>query len=138
MTKYLLDTNILIHFSNGKYNVYDKLKQVGFDNCFVSEITLAEMKIGDEISLSKNIKPKVSAEVLCDFFTILPITNVIDMFAKEKARLRKNGTPMHDNFDLLIACTSVVNGLVMVTENRKDFQNVSGIVIENWIDRGND
>jgi tRNA(fMet)-specific endonuclease VapC len=42
---------------------------------------------------------------------------------------------MDNNFDLLIACTSVVNGMVMVTENVKDFKNIKGIQIENWIER---
>ena len=46
------------------------------------------------------------------------------MFASEKARLRLAGTPMEDNFDLLI---------VMVTENLKDFKNISNIRLENWI-----
>ncbi|MBS7364759.1 MAG: type II toxin-antitoxin system VapC family toxin, partial [Paludibacteraceae bacterium] len=65
----------------------------------------------------------------------LPISNVIDMYAEEKARLRQNGTPIYDDFDLLIACTSVVNGMIMVTENLKDFKNIKGISIENWIVR---
>ena len=46
------------------------------------------------------------------------------MFASEKARLRLAGTPMEDNFDLLIGCTSVIHRMVMVTENLKDFKNI--------------
>ena len=51
----------------------------------------------------------------------------------EKARLRLAGTPMEDNFDLLIGCTSVIHRMVMVTENLKDFKNISNIRLENWI-----
>ena len=55
------------------------------------------------------------------------------MFASEKARLRLAGTPMEYNFDLLIGCTSVIHRMVMVTENLKDFKNISNIRLENWI-----
>ena len=55
------------------------------------------------------------------------------MFASEKARLRLAGTPMEANFDLLIGCTSVIHRMVMVTENLKDFKNISNIRLENWI-----
>ena len=66
---------------------------------------------------------------------ILPITDAIDMAAKEKIRLRLSGTPADDNFDLLIACTAIANNLVMVTENTKDFKNFDNIKLENWIVR---
>ena len=66
---------------------------------------------------------------------ILPIIDVLDLFASEKARLRLAGTPADDNFDLLIGCTSVYYGLTMVTENAKDFKNIENIKIENWIRR---
>lgn len=63
----------------------------------------------------------------------LPVVDSFDMFASEKARLRLAGTPMEDNFDLLIGCTSVIHRMVMVTENLKDFKNISNIRLENWI-----
>ena len=67
--------------------------------------------------------------------TNICIVDAFDMFASEKARLRFAGTPMEDNFDLLIGCTSVIYRLVMVTENLKDFKNISNIRLENWIRR---
>lgn len=66
---------------------------------------------------------------------ILPISNAIDLYASEKARLRLAGTPADDDFDLLIGCTAIVNDLIMVTENIKDFKNFSNIKLENWIKR---
>lgn len=36
---------------------------------------------------------------------------------------------------LLIGCTAVVNDMVMVTENMKHFKNLTGIQLENWIER---
>ena len=48
MKKYLLDTNICAYFLNGKFNLKDKIDSVGFENSFVSEITIAELKYGVE------------------------------------------------------------------------------------------
>jgi tRNA(fMet)-specific endonuclease VapC len=35
----------------------------------------------------------------------------------------------------LIGCTAIENGLIMVTENINEFERISDIKIENWIDR---
>jgi tRNA(fMet)-specific endonuclease VapC len=40
---------------------------------------------------------------------------------------------MNDEFDLLIACTAIENRLILVTDNTKDFKNIEGLKIENWI-----
>jgi tRNA(fMet)-specific endonuclease VapC len=42
---------------------------------------------------------------------------------------------MISDFDLLIGCTAVDKGLIMVTENRKEFERISGIHLENWVMR---
>ena len=65
-------------------------------------------------------------------FTIIPIFNSLDIYAKEKARLRKAGNPL-DDFDLLIGATAISNNLVLVTRNVTDFERLEGIEIENWI-----
>jgi tRNA(fMet)-specific endonuclease VapC len=38
-----------------------------------------------------------------------------------------------DDFDLLIGCTAVTEGMMLVTENVKDFKNIKDIRIENWV-----
>lgn len=131
--KYLLDTNICIHFFRGKFNLIEKLEEVGLTNCALSEITLAELIFGAENSLSpqknRDIVEKFSSKV-----TVLPIYDVINFYAKEKVRLRKSGTMISD-FDLLIGCTAVHNELIMITENQREFERISNIKIENWIER---
>ncbi len=42
---YLLDTNMVIFLFKGRYQINQKIKQVGLENCFISEITLAELKL---------------------------------------------------------------------------------------------
>jgi tRNA(fMet)-specific endonuclease VapC len=53
------------------------------------------------------------------------------LYAKEKARLRKAGTPI-DDFDLLIGVTSVAHNMIMVTNNTKEFKRINGIDLEDW------
>jgi tRNA(fMet)-specific endonuclease VapC len=42
---------------------------------------------------------------------------------------------MISDFDLLIGCTAVEKDLIMVTENVREFERISNIKIENWIQR---
>lgn len=55
----------------------------------------------------------------------------IDIFAREKVRLRKEGNLIPD-FDLIIGCSAVANNMTMVTNNVKHLERVKGIKIENW------
>ena len=48
--KYLLDSNICIHFFRGKFGIIDKLKTIELKSCAISEITLAELVFGAENS----------------------------------------------------------------------------------------
>lgn len=45
---YLLDTNICIYFLKGRFGLVEKMDKIGFDNLFISEITVAELKFGAE------------------------------------------------------------------------------------------
>lgn len=131
--KYLLDTNICIHFLRGKFSLLEKFQEVGIENCTISEITLAELVFGAENS-SNPKKNHELIENLTNQMTILPIFNAIYLYGKEKARLRLKGQMISD-FDLLIGCTAVEKDLIMVTENLKEFERISGIQIENWAKR---
>lgn len=103
--KYLLDTNVCIHFFRGRFNLIDKIEAVGIRQCSISEITLAELVLCAENSDN----PKKNIDIVDKFasqFTILPIFEAISKYGKEKARLRKSGIMISD-FDLLIGCTAM-------------------------------
>lgn len=131
--KYLLDTNICIHFFRGRFNLIDKIEKVGLRNCAISEITLAELVFGAENSLNPEKNHKI-IEKFTDQVTILPILDSIYKYGKEKSRLRKSGIKISD-FDLLIGCTSTEYDLIMVTENVREFERITDIKIQNWIKR---
>jgi len=86
--KYLLDTDICIFLLKDKYNLVDYVESVGLEKCYVSEITVAELKFGSENS-SNPVKNRKIINQFLEKFTILPIYNSLDIYAKEKARLRK-------------------------------------------------
>ena len=119
---YLLDTSICVFFLRGKLNLDLLLKEKGLENCFISEITVFELKYGAENSLN----PKEANKTVDDFInglSIIPIFNCVKKYAEIKVRLRKNGTPMHDEFDLLIGVSALEYQLVLVTDNVKDFRH---------------
>ena len=132
--KYLLDTCICVYWLRDKYNVKDRVNSVGLENCYISEITVAELKFGREYGKLKG-GPKYKDQRLDEFFTainVIPVSPFFDKYAEEKARLTIAGTPTGD-FDLLIGCTAVAKKMVMVTQNIKDFENIGHIKLENWI-----
>ncbi|MBX2930742.1 MAG: PIN domain-containing protein [Chitinophagaceae bacterium] len=84
MKKYLLDTSICIYFIKGLFDLHQKIKAVGEENCFLSEVTIAELKYGIENSIQKE-KNRKNIEAFITNFDILPIFPVLDIYAKEKA-----------------------------------------------------
>ena len=108
----------------------DRLDEVGFDRCAISEITYAELLYGVEKSEHQSRNLKTLKLFMLDL-QILTISTSIVLFAKEKARLKRIGQPV-DNFDLLIGATAIHHNLVLVTNNTKHFQRLHGIKLEDW------
>src|SRR5699024_10824469 len=93
-------------------------------------MNVAEMKFGVENSSKK----KQNREKLKEFQSLLdivPIFPSLDIYAKEKSRLRRKGQIV-DDFDLLIGATSIFNNLCLVTRNVKHFERLDEINIEDW------
>ena len=136
MRQFLLDTNICVHLLKNEYGVKEKIVEVGTKSCYLSEITIAELLYGIENSAAVKRQQNIeSFNSLRSLFLdrTLPISNVLDEYARQKAALRRVGRPIGE-FDLLIGSTAIVHGLKLVTRNTKDFQNLDGIQLENWID----
>ena len=132
--QYLLDTNICVCFLRGKFNLDDSIKEKGLENCFISEITVIELRYGAENS-DDPVESHKSVDIFLNGLSIIPMFGSIRRYAKEKVRLRKSGKPIHDEFDLLIGVTAIENKLTLVTDNLKDFERLDGIKIENWFKR---
>ena len=96
----------------------------------MSEITIAELKYGVEKSTHKE-KNKKTLEIFQSKFEVIPIFPALDIYAKEKARLKIKGKIL-DDFDLLIGSTAIFNNLTLVTKNISDFDRLEDINIEDW------
>ncbi len=130
MKNYLLDTNICIYFLKGRYGLDEKFAEVGEEQCAISEITVAELKYGVANSKTPHtLRPVVEAFI--PKFAVVPIFGALDVYAVEKARLRKLGL-LVDDFDLLIGATAIAHDLVMVTANVQHLGRLQNIRLENW------
>lgn len=130
MTKYLLDTDICVFYLKDQYKIAEKIKSCGPGNCFVSEITIAELLFGAHNSGQYEDRQEDHLKVL-SVAVLQRILPSIDLFGKEKSRLRKAGTPIPE-FDLLIGTTAVYHQLTLVTNNTKHMSRLAGITLENW------
>lgn len=133
MKRYLLDTNICIYFLRNRFDIDKRIATVGWNNCCISEITVAELLYGAERSndVEKNVR---LVEEFCNCIDTIPIKEVLTVYARQKVILRKKGTPI-DDLDLFIGATAVAYQYIMVTENIRHLDRLDGIQIENWVKR---
>ncbi len=57
-----------------------------------------------------------------------------EIYGRIKYALRKKGKPV-DEFDMVIASHAVSEGLTVVTDNLKHFENMPDVRVVNWIER---
>jgi tRNA(fMet)-specific endonuclease VapC len=132
--QYLLDTSICVFFLRGHLKFDDIIREKGLDNCFISELTVFELTYGAQNSQNPK-KAQIAVDKFVKGLTVIPIYGIVKEYAETKVNLRKNGTPLHDEFDLIIGVTALANDLTLVTDNTKDFRHIKGLNIENWFER---
>ncbi len=129
MKKYLIDSDILIYFLKGKQEVVEKLSHIPMDDLYISRINYTELIYGayNSSKIDQNLK---IIEPFLDNFKILEFTQTSSLiFAKEKARLKKNGNIIAD-MDLMIASIAIDNNCVLMTNNIKHFDRVQNLELE--------
>jgi tRNA(fMet)-specific endonuclease VapC len=106
MTEYIVDTDTCISCLREQHDIAKKIDNIGTWNCRISQITLAELRYGAECSVFSDRRHREIDE-FCEYISVVPINNsVIDIYALQKARLRKRGLLIPD-FDLLIGATAM-------------------------------
>lgn len=131
MLKYMLDTNIVIYtIKNRPPAVRELFKQHDGQMC-ISTITLGELIYGAE----KSAQPEKNLEVIESMVArldVLPFANQdAAHFGQVKAELAAKGTPIGP-YDTMIAGHARSQGMILVTNNTKEFERVSGLRLENW------
>lgn len=113
---YLVDSNIIIHtaantgFSSSVIQKLGKLLDEEFEISIILKIEV----------LSRNNK----LEAYLSLATIIPLTDDIVKSTIDIRRKHKIKLP-----DAIIAATSIVNKLILLTHNTKDFNNIKGLTM---------
>ena len=137
MSRYLLDTNICIHLMKGDFDLDNKVEQVGLRNCFISELTIAELLYG--VANSAPDRQASNRQKLEQFLRLFPktrrlvLSDVLETYAAQKAHLKRIGR-LQGEFDMLIGSTAAAHGLTLVTRNTRHFADLTNLPLENWID----
>lgn len=130
MKGYLLDTDIVVFLFRNKKGIAKRLASIAPENVYISEVTVAELEYGNYCG-GRYEENKVLLNNFLSCINVIPFSQAISLYAKERYRLKSIGMGIED-FDLLIGCTSVTNNLTMVTNNVKHYSRIEGIKIENW------
>ena len=107
-----------------------KIALAGINNCYLSEITVAELYYGAENSNNPQ-KTMRQTEEFVSLFRIVPFGKSLHSFGREKAHLTSIGRKI-ENFDMAIGATPLRHKMVMVTDNVDHLERIRDIEIENW------
>jgi tRNA(fMet)-specific endonuclease VapC len=100
--------------------------------CCISAVTAIELLYGAYNAPDKYREQELAkARLLIDYYTIVGIEEIPELFCSEKIRLEKAGNIIED-FDLMIGTTGVTGNLIVVTHNIKHFNRIEGIEYEDW------
>lgn len=132
MLKYLLDTNIVIYVIKRRPIEVLNTFNTNASRMAISVVTLAELLHGAEKS-SQPASNLAVVEDFCSRLDVLPYTaKAAQHYGSIRASLERIGQPIGVN-DLHIAAHARSEGLVLVTNNEKEFSRVPALQIENWI-----
>ena len=132
MIKYMLDTNIVIYIIKRKpVEVLGTFNKHAGQLC-ISTITMAELHHGAE----KSDRVEQNLMVIEDFISRLEVldyqSSASAHYGSVGAELERAGNTIGVN-DLHIAGHARSEGLILVTNNEREFKRVPGLRIENWV-----
>jgi tRNA(fMet)-specific endonuclease VapC len=127
--RYLLDTNAVIALLRGHDGVLARLRAHAPVDFGLSVVVLHELVYG----AAHSARPKANlARVDALRFDRLPLTERDAAEAGHiRAALAQKGMPI-GAYDLLIAGQARARGLAVVTRNRREFDRVDGLTVEDW------
>ncbi len=130
--RYLLDTNICIYIQRQRPpEVLAHFQKLKPGDAVISVITWGELLYGAEKSQHRG---KV-LQLLQEFAVLVPVMPVPEStghtYGAIRAALEAKGEPIGNN-DLWIAAHAKAAGLVLVTNNEREFVRVPGLKVKNW------
>ncbi|HTF84416.1 MAG TPA: tRNA(fMet)-specific endonuclease VapC [Cellvibrio sp.] len=132
MLKYMLDTNIVIYVIKRRPLEVRETFNRHAGQLSISAITLAELLHGAE----KSAKPEHNLRQVEEFVSRLEVLEygikAAAHYGDIRADLERKGTPIGVN-DLHIAGHARSEGLILVTNNLREFERVEALRLENWL-----
>lgn len=130
--RYLLDTNACVDYLTGRYpSVAARLRALGSSDVCLSSVVVAELRYGAD----KSAHVRRNHRMLDTLMDKIPCQAFDDAaaaaYGKVRSDLERRGRPIGSN-DMLIAAHALSLGLVLVTDNVREFGRVKGLSLENW------
>lgn len=130
--RYLLDTNICIYIVNDRPAAVRKRFALAVaGDVGMSTVTCGELVWGAHVSA----KPQHNLQQLRAFARLVPTLDLpaaaAEHYGEIRAALQKKGAQIGPN-DLWIAAHARAAGLVLVSNNEREFRRVAGLKVENW------
>ena len=132
MLAYMLDTNICIHvMKNYPENLRERFNALAEQLC-ISSITLGELHYGAEKS-ARRAHNLTAIENFVARLDVLPFAEkAAAHYGQVRAELERAGTPCRPH-DMQIGGHARSEGLIVVTNNPREFIRMPGVRVENWI-----
>jgi tRNA(fMet)-specific endonuclease VapC len=131
MLKYLLDTNIVIYTMKNRPQQVKRRFEQHDGRMGISSVTLGELVFGAEHSqqVERNL---ADIEAMAARLEVLPFDNKAAYhFGQIRAALYRTGQPIGP-YDMMIAGQARAAGLILATNNVKEFERVPGLLLEDW------
>jgi tRNA(fMet)-specific endonuclease VapC len=131
--RYLLDTNICIYIRQKRPpGILRRFRSLRPGEAVLSAITYGELRYGAE----KSRERERALEILADLITLIPVEPVPvlagEAYGAIRADLERRGKVIGNN-DLWIAAHARASGLVLVTNNEREFRRVPDLKLANWV-----
>jgi len=137
MIRFLLDTDHLSLQQRGHPHLARRLAEHPFEEIGTSVVTMEEMIRGRLAILNRRSggEARISAyrrfQDTVQLFCKIPIVG-FDLLCEDKFQELKTLRPRVGSQDLRISAVALVNDLVILTRNMKDFGRVPGLLTEDW------
>jgi len=128
---HLLDTDTCIGVLRQRLGMVQRLSQFAPTDCAVSMVTVYELFCGVE-KAQDPARERQKVERLVSTITELSLDRAAaETAARIRTDLERQGQRIGPH-DLLIAGQALASELTLVTNNRQEFQRVSGLNLESW------